>query len=90
MSPQETPPAKTDRKHMSWKRDHTVQHTGDTLAGRLYGHTPTVQGAAQPMHGESQGSRSEPAKPYNDIRQCSSECKGRPSGVSPSSRTVWE
>jgi len=43
--PQETAPAKTDCKDMSWKWVHMIQRTGDTLAGRLDGRTTVVQGA---------------------------------------------
>jgi len=43
--PQETPPAKADSEDKGLERVHTVQQTGDTLAGRLDGCTPDVQGA---------------------------------------------
>jgi len=35
--PQETPPAKADRKDKGQEWDYTVQQTGDTLARRLDG-----------------------------------------------------
>ena len=68
---QEAPPAKTDSKDMSRQRGHTIQYTGDMLVGRLDGRTSNVQGAAQPMLEESQGSRSETPNPDHDIRHCS-------------------
>jgi len=52
--PQEAPPAESDSRDKSWKRDHTIQHSGDTQAGRLDGRTSNVQRVAQPMHEEGQ------------------------------------
>ena len=69
--PQVAPPAKTDSKDKSRQRGHTIQYTADTLVGRLDGRTSNVQGAAQPMHEESHGSRSETLNPDHDIRHCS-------------------
>jgi hypothetical protein len=51
---QETPPPKTESKDKSWQRGHTIQYTGDMMIGRLDACTPNIQGAAQPMHEESQ------------------------------------
>ena len=42
------------------------------------------------MHEESQGSRSETPNPYRDIQGSTIECKGRPSTLRPSGRTIWE
>jgi len=56
--PEETPPAKSGSDDESRTRVCTIQHTGDMVAGNLDRRTSDVQGAAQPMHEESQGSRS--------------------------------
>jgi len=42
------------------------------------------------MHEEGHGSRSYTPNSYQDIRRCSGERKGRPGGVRPSGRTLWE
>jgi len=56
--PQETPPANIDSEDKDWRRVHTVQQTGDSLARRLDGCAPDAQGASQLMHEERQGSGS--------------------------------
>jgi hypothetical protein len=56
--PQKTSPATTDTKDKGRRQFHTVQQTGDTLARRLDGRAPDAQGAPEPMHEESQRSRS--------------------------------
>jgi hypothetical protein len=86
--PQETPPAKTDSKDNSRKRVHMVQCTGDTMAGRVVGCTSDLDGAPQPMHEDSQGSRGQAPNPHQGIQRCSWERKCRSSGVRPSDRTI--
>jgi len=55
--PYETPLAENDSNDKSLLQDHTIQHTGDTLARPLDGRTPNLSGAAQPMNEEGHGSR---------------------------------
>jgi len=88
--PKRTPHAKTNSKDMSWKWVHTIQQRGDTLAGSVNGRTSNVQGAAQPMNQETQGSRGNTQNHYQDIRHCPREYNSCPSGMSPSSCTRWE
>jgi len=55
--PQETPTAKAASKDKSRQWGHTIQYTGDMLAGYQHGCTSDIQGAPQPLHEESHGSR---------------------------------
>lgn len=54
--PQNTPPAETATEDKSQRWGHTIQQTDVPWAARLHGRTPDVQGAAQLIHEESQGS----------------------------------
>jgi len=90
LKPQETPPANTDSKVKSLKHVHKIQHTGNSLARHLRGCTSTVQGVAQLMHEVSQGSWWYNPNTDQDIRQCSSQCKGSWCGIHQSGRTIWE
>jgi len=88
--PQEIPPANANSKDKGRERIHTVQQRGDPQARHLDGRAPDVQGAPQPMHEESQSSRSETLNPHKDIRGSTRERKGHPSSLRPSGRTVRE
>ena len=88
--PQEIPPVKADSDDNDREPVHTVQQTGDALAGCPAGRTPDMQGAPLQMHDGSQGSRSETQNHHKDIQSCTRKCKGRPSSLGPSSRTIWQ
>jgi len=88
--PQETPPAKANRIDKSCEQIHAVQQRGDALGRRLDRRAPDVQGAPQPMHEESQISRSETPNPHKDIPSSTRERKGHPSSLRSSGRTLRE
>jgi len=90
MRPQETPRAKISSKDKSRKQGYMIEYTSDTLAGRVDGHTFDLQGAAQSMNEENQGSRSYTPNPYHDIRRCFWYRQAHPWCVRPSGRTIWE
>jgi len=60
------------------------------LAGRLDGRAPDVQGATQPMHKESQRSRSQTQNPYKDKQGRPWQRESRPNSLRPNGRTIWE
>ena len=58
MKPQETTPAKTASTDNGQRWIHTLQQTGDMLARHLDGWVLDASRTPQPMHEDSQGSRS--------------------------------
>jgi hypothetical protein len=88
--PQQIPLAKGDINDMSQRWGHMIQPSRNTLAGYLNERTPDIEGAAQVMNREGEGSRSQTLNHNKDILGLSRVRKSHPFGMRPSCRTILE